>query len=130
MRVLICTEEPATIWWEQLRQLGHTATVARPVAPLVASADLCLAVVADPVRARFWLATLTLPLLLVTPALAQADALGPHLPTLRLVSHPARAVQALGDLLVLADAVARGRGAAPPVLAALPTRWEGRDGWN
>lgn len=122
MQILLCAPTPYAIWDEHLRRLGHRVLL--PDARPATTADLCLAVVAAPLRARAVLTTLALPLLLVTPALAQARVLAPHLPLLRLISHPTRALHALGDLLAMSSEMPGDTGAPPPIFDALVRPWD------
>lgn len=102
MRVLVYADEAAQGWAELLAARGYESTILAPGMPPPADAgEVCLIVVADPLAARFWMAELTLPLLLVTSALSPARALCGRIAWLRIVCHASRALYALDDMLLM-----------------------------
>jgi hypothetical protein len=69
-----------------------------------AAVDVCLVLTSTPAALRsqcFWLATLTPPTLLITPALMSAQALCRRLPSVRVICHPSRAAPMLSELLLM-----------------------------
>src|SRR5437868_2072804 len=105
MRVLLSTDQRAQDWCDLLRADGHTFTVLSLGVPAAGAAvDVCLVLTSTPAALRsqcFWLATLTLPMLLITPALISAQALCRRLPAVRVICHPSRAAPMLGELLLM-----------------------------
>ena len=123
MDVLVYADQQAYEWRDMLRADGHIVTVLPCGAPLVTSNwDVCLVLNGEPstlLSYRFWLAPVTIPTLLVTTALTAAQVLCRHVPSLRLVCHPNRAVPYLSDLLHMTCDVRAGA----MVLGPIPTPW-------
>ena len=102
MRVLVYADQQAHEWRDILKSYGHSVTIL-PVGtyPISTDFDACLVLNIDPADLgfyRFWLKRLPTPTLLITSALLPAQALCRHLPLLRLVCHPSRALSMLGEL--------------------------------
>lgn len=120
MRVLVYADQQAHEWRDMLRASGHTVAVLPcGVPPTTLDWDVCLVLNGDASEVlsyRFWLAQITMPTLLVTTALAPAQALCRHVPWLRLVCHPNRAVQYLSDLLHMTCDVRAGAMVLGPIL--------------
>jgi hypothetical protein len=101
MRVLVYTDEATQGWADLLAARGHESAILAPGTPPPPDAEVCLIVMADPLAARFWMADLALPLLLITSALTPARALCGRLAWLRIICHASRALHALDDMLLM-----------------------------
>lgn len=112
MQVLLFADVQAQEWCSAAMQCGHTVTLLPIGAPVTGVAgDVCLVVPADQsalLAARFWLPTLPVPICLVTAALPLAQNLVQHVPLLRLLCHPSRAIGALDDMLHMTVAMHEG----------------------
>lgn len=112
MRVLIYTDQQAREWRAMLAAGGHdVTTLPLGTPPISLDIDVCIVLNLNPgdlFAHRAWLAKLTTPTLLITTALAPAQALCRSVPALRLICHPSRAAHHLGELLHMACEVRAG----------------------
>jgi hypothetical protein len=109
MRVLLYADGLVQEWSEMIAAQGHEAAVLPVGTPAPQErADMCLVATSDPVSARFWMSDLHTPMVLITSAVGPAQLLCGRVPSLRMICHPSRAVQALGDLLEMACDVRAG----------------------
>ena len=122
MRVLVYADQQAHEWRDMLRAHGHTVTTLPLGTPPISSDfDACLILnreSTDLLSYRFWLATLAMPILLITTALTPAQSLCRRFPLLRLVCHPSRAAQYLDDVLQMTCQVRAGAIMLGPLLNA------------
>jgi hypothetical protein len=120
MQVLLFADVQAQEWRSAGMQCGHTVTLMPIRAPVTGVAgDVCLVVPADQaalLTARFWLPTLPAPICLVTTAFALAQNLVQHVPVLRLLCHPSRAIGSLDDMLHMTVAMPEGIGRFGPLV--------------
>ena len=105
MRIVVCAGNGQE-WVSQLTALGHTVT-RHPIGTLIAptAADVCWVVtptVAGLAAQRFWLMSITIPLVVITPVLDQAQTLCRSVAALHLICHPQRATDDLANILLMA----------------------------
>lgn len=128
MHIQLFADHPAPAWRADLAAQGHVVAVLPIGATPPPAGDagiVCIATAADLLSARFWLATLTIPTLLVTPALRGAQLLAGRIAAIRVVCRPDRAAPRLAELLQLATEVRAGALVLGPPVAAAPLPEQG-----
>ena len=136
MHICIYADHQAHDWRAMLTAHGHRVTVrSLGIAPEDTAFDVCIVVNVEPAQLpgmRFWLATLTAPVLLITTALVPAERLCRRVPALRVICHPHRAAQRLVELLQMTCAIRAGMVVLGPCAEMAPTECDygGQHVWN
>lgn len=102
MHIAIYADTLAELWHRALHTAGYSVTVQPIGAPLDLEAEMALIVVCEAVtllRARFWLATVQQPTLVITPGPRQAEAVCRRFTMIRLICHPTLAMHAPADFI-------------------------------